>query len=183
MPLGRTHRAINTTLCLPISVGTIGVAHWSPVEALVFGTGFCFATYFMNPDLDLYSLGYKSWGPLRFLWWPYQKSLSHRCYISHFPVISTILRVIYLMWLPVLIIWLLGAGVQATVRTEFFQWAPLLGLYFVAFILGMIMSDSIHTISDVISTDLKRMFSKHPGRHQHFWEHNSRGHSHYRRRH
>lgn len=181
--MGRTHRAINTTLVLPISFGTLQLAHWSPVQAFIFGAGYCFATFFMNPDLDLNSIGYHSWGPLRIIWWPYQKALAHRSYLSHFPVISTILRLIYLMWLPVILIWLLGSSVQAAARETVFDWWPILGIPLMIFILGMTLSDAIHTILDVSSTDLKRMVSRHPSHHETFWEHNLRGsHSHSRRR-
>ncbi len=173
MPMGRTHRAINTYVCLPLTIGSVAFAHWSPIQAAVFGVGYCFATFFMNPDLDLDSVGYRSWGPLRIIWWPYQKALAHRSYFSHFPVISTLLRIIYLFWFPVLLIWLLGSSVQMVAREAIFDWWPILGLYFLMFILGMIVSDAIHTILDVVSTDVKRRFSRHPQRHASFWEHNN----------
>jgi uncharacterized metal-binding protein len=172
MPMGRTHRAINTYLCVPLTGGAIYFAHWSPLQAIAFGAGYCFATFFMNPDLDLDSVGYQSWGPLRIIWWPYQKALAHRSYFSHFPVISTLLRIVYLMWFPVLLLLLLGGSVQAVARDAIFDWWPIVGIYVLIFILGMIVSDSIHTILDTVSTDLKRMFSRHPRRHQSFWEHN-----------
>ncbi len=176
MPMGHTHRAINTYVCVPLSIGAVAFAHWTPLQAGVFAVGYCFATFFMNPDLDLDSIGYQSWGPLRIIWWPYQKALSHRSFISHFPVISTLLRIIYLLWFPVLLIFLLGSSVQSLVRETIFDWWPIVGLHLLIFILGMIISDSIHAILDVSSTELKRLFSRHPNHHQSFWEHN---HDHY----
>lgn len=172
MPMGRTHRAVNTYMCLPITGGAIYAAHWSLPMAASFAVGYCFATFFMNPDLDLDSVGYQSWGPLRIIWWPYQKALAHRSYFSHFPVISTLLRIVYLMWFPVLLLLLLGGSVQAVARETIFDWRPVVGPYLLIFILGMIISDSIHTILDTVSTDIKRRFSRHPQRHQSFWEHN-----------
>jgi uncharacterized metal-binding protein len=172
MPMGRTHRAINTYVCVPLTGGSMLFAHWTPLQAVSFAAGYCFATFFMNPDLDLDSVGYKSWGPLRIIWWPYQKALAHRSHLSHFPVISTLLRIIYLMWFPLLILLLLGGSAQMVARETIFDWWPILGVYLLIFIIGMIISDSIHTILDTVSTDLKRRFSRHPHRHQSFWEHN-----------
>ena len=170
--MGHTHRAINTYVCIPLTIGSVAFAHWSPLQALAFGAGYCFATFFMNPDLDLDSVGYQSWGPLRIIWWPYQKALAHRSFISHFPVISTILRIIYLLWFPILLTWLLGSSVQSLARETIFEWWPIVGLYLLVAVLGMIISDAIHTILDVSSTEFKRKFSHHPHRHQSFWEHN-----------
>ncbi|NWJ96882.1 MAG: metal-binding protein [Chloroflexi bacterium] len=171
MPMGRTHRLINTYLCVPLVVGATVAAHWSPLQALSCGVGYCFATFFMNPDLDLDSVGYQSWGPLRIIWWPYQKILAHRSYFSHFPVISTVLRIVYLMWFPVLMIALLGSSVQMVARETIFDWWPIIGAYLLMFILGMIVSDTLHAILDVVSTDFKRHFSRHSPHHQSFWEH------------
>jgi uncharacterized metal-binding protein len=172
MPMGRTHRAINTALCVPLTAGSIVLSHWSPLQALSCAAGYCFATFFMNPDLDLDSVGYQSWGPLRIIWWPYQKILAHRSYFSHFPVISTILRLIYLMWFPVLMLVLLGGSIQLVVRETIFDWWPIFGAYLLMFIMGMVISDAIHAILDVVSTSFKRRFSRHPHRHQTFSEHN-----------
>ena len=49
-----------------------------------------------GPDLDIYSRHYQRWGWLRCIWLPYQKSLRHRSFLSHGPIIGTTLRVIYL---------------------------------------------------------------------------------------
>lgn len=108
MCMGVTHRTINTMVSFPIAGALLVQAHWHPLQAIIFLGGYTFATFLMNPDLDLDSLGYQSWGVLRFIWWPYQKALAHRCFLSHFPVVGTVCRIIYLMWVPILILLILG---------------------------------------------------------------------------
>jgi len=58
-----------------------------------------------GPDLDIYSVQYKRWGYLKLIWLPYRKLLRHRSWLSHGPIIGTILRLIYLgVWLAMGII-------------------------------------------------------------------------------
>jgi uncharacterized metal-binding protein len=159
MPMGVTHRMINTFMSVPFTVGLLMPPVNRPaLEAACFFTGYTFATFFMNPDLDLESEGYNSWGLLRFYWWPYQKAFSHRSFFSHFPVISTVLRIIYLLWLPVLLVFMLGTAVQSATRELVFDWVPELGPYLLAAVLGMIASDTLHLILDLSSTRLKKTF-------------------------
>ena len=155
MCMGVTHRTINTLASFPITGALLIQAHWLPLEAIVFFGGYTFATFLMNPDLDLNSLGYESWGILRFIWWPYQKALAHRCFLSHFPVVGTICRIIYLMWVPILLLLILGSTVQNTVRNDIFSAWPIVGSFVILWILGMIISDTIHAVLDVASTDFK----------------------------
>jgi uncharacterized metal-binding protein len=162
MPMGTTHRRLNTAISVPLAAGALWLK-WDSGYIVSLLAGFHFATYFMNPDLDLNSLGYKSWGWLRFIWWPYQKMLAHRCFLSHFPVISTILRIIYLLW----------TSVRAAAWETLFDWFPVLGPYLVVFILGMIFSDTLHAIFDTSSTELKTFFrgTRRRGNSRNFFAH------------
>ncbi|HEY9803658.1 MAG TPA: metal-binding protein [Leptolyngbyaceae cyanobacterium] len=95
MPSGRTHDRI-TLWALPM---VAGVTFWQTrsgnVTLLVAG-GFMFGGLMFGPDLDIYSRQYQRWGFLRWIWLPYQKSLRHRSFLSHGPLIGTTLRVVYL---------------------------------------------------------------------------------------
>lgn len=95
MPSGRTHDRI-TLWALPL---VAGVTFWQTrsgnVTLLVAG-GFMFGGLMFGPDLDIYSRQYQRWGFLRWIWLPYQKSLRHRSFLSHGPLIGTTLRVVYL---------------------------------------------------------------------------------------
>ncbi len=95
MPSGRTHDRI-TFLCLPWvgGLGLIVTLNWG--LTLWLCGGFLFSGLMFGPDLDIYSKQYQRWGPLRFIWIPYRKALSHRSWLSHGPIVGTVLRVLYL---------------------------------------------------------------------------------------
>ncbi|MUG91541.1 metal-binding protein [Scytonema sp. UIC 10036] len=95
MPSGQTHDRI-TLWALPF---VTGVTFWQTKSGnltLLVAGGFLFGGLMFGPDLDIYSRHYQRWGFLRFIWLPYQKSLRHRSFLSHGPIIGTTLRVIYL---------------------------------------------------------------------------------------
>ena len=95
MPSGRTHDSI-TLYALPVIAGvTFWQTRSSNVTLFVAG-GFLFGGLMFGPDLDIYSIQYQRWGFLRWIWLPYQKSLRHRSFLSHGPIIGTTLRVVYL---------------------------------------------------------------------------------------
>ena len=96
MPSGKNHDRL-TWLCLPLVVGiTTIVTRNSQLVCLLTG-GFLFSGLMFGPDLDIYSLQYKRWGLLRWLWLPYQKILPHRSLFSHGLFIGTAIRIFYLL--------------------------------------------------------------------------------------
>ncbi len=95
MPSGQTHDRI-TMYALPLVTGvTFWQTHSGNLTLLVAG-GFIFGGLMFGPDLDIYSVQFQRWGFLRWIWLPYQKSLRHRSFLSHGPIIGTTLRVVYL---------------------------------------------------------------------------------------
>lgn len=95
MPSGRTHDRI-TLWALPFIAGVTFIETHSGNLTLLVAGGFMFGGLMFGPDLDIYSRHYQRWGFLRFIWLPYQKSLRHRSFFSHGPIIGTMLRVLYL---------------------------------------------------------------------------------------
>lgn len=95
MPSGRTHDRI-TLWALPWVTGFAFVQTRNANLTLLVAGGFIFGGLMFGPDLDIYSRQYKRWGLLRWIWIPYQKSLRHRSFLSHGPIIGTSLRVLYL---------------------------------------------------------------------------------------
>lgn len=95
MPSGRTHDRI-TLWALPFITGITFVQTRSGNLTLLVAGGFIFGGLMFGPDLDIYSRQFQRWGFLRFIWLPYQKSLRHRSFLSHGPIIGTTLRVLYL---------------------------------------------------------------------------------------
>jgi uncharacterized metal-binding protein len=165
MPSGRTHDRI-TLWVLPL---VAGVAFWQTrsgnITLLVAG-GFMFGGLMFGPDLDIYSRQFQRWGVLRWIWLPYQKSLRHRSFLSHGPIIGTTLRVIYLgSWLVVLAFLVLV--VVAKVENMTVNWQCLganagrsLLLYnsqFLSLFLGLELGAMSHSLADWGSSAFKRM--------------------------
>jgi uncharacterized metal-binding protein len=102
MPSGNTHDRI-TLWSLPLVAAlTFGQTQSSKLTLLVSGS-YLFGGLMFGPDLDIYSCQYQRWGWLRLIWLPYQKSLRHRSFLSHGPLIGTALRILYLAtWIGVL---------------------------------------------------------------------------------
>ncbi|MEG4865354.1 MULTISPECIES: metal-binding protein [unclassified Microcoleus] len=111
MPSGRTHDRI-TLWSLPLVAAlTFGQTQSSNLTLLVSGS-FLFGGLMFGPDLDIYSCQYQRWGWFKPIWLPYQKSLRHRSFLSHGPLIGTALRILYLA------IWIAVFGVLGLVIAE-----------------------------------------------------------------
>jgi uncharacterized metal-binding protein len=165
MPSGRTHDSI-TLYALPF---VAGVTFWqtrsSNVTLFVSG-GFLFGGLMFGPDLDIYSIQYQRWGFLRWIWLPYQKSLRHRSFLSHGPIIGTTLRVLYLSCLlAVVAIFVLAVAeklwniafiwqnVGGTVGRSLTSYAT----EFLALFLGMELGAMSHSLSDWGGSAYKRV--------------------------
>lgn len=102
MPSGRTHDRITLWILPVVAVLTFGQTQSGILTLLVSG-GFLFGGLMFGPDLDIYSRQFQRWGFLRWIWIPYQKSLRHRSFLSHGPIIGTALRSLYLsIWIIIL---------------------------------------------------------------------------------
>lgn len=98
MPSGRTHDRITLSSLPVVVVLTFAQTRSSKLTLIVAGS-FLFSGLMFGPDLDIYSQQFIRWGWLRWIWLPYQKSLHHRSFLSHGPVVGTVLRVVYLgLW-------------------------------------------------------------------------------------
>jgi uncharacterized metal-binding protein len=95
MPSGATHDRI-TLIGLPIAIGLTLLISRSASITLSLGGSFLFSGLMFGPDLDIYSVQFKRWGMLRWIWRPYQKSMRHRSWFSHGPIIGTLIRLVYL---------------------------------------------------------------------------------------
>lgn len=171
MPNARTHDLISV-----VTAGGGNLAYFllTPQPdanvAAIFTVTYLFAGYACAGDLDLDSAQYRRWGPLRFLWWPYQKFVPHRSWISHGLILGGVIRVLYLAvvctglcWLG---LWLYGRfmpDVNASAFTRA-QWESLLNFaqarpYWTgAFLSGFILAGTTHSVADILSTWYKRRF-------------------------
>ena len=107
---GRSHDRATWALALPFG------ALWWPwlglSGAVLAASCFLAGGLLLSPDLDTRSNATRRWGPLRALWWPYRRGLSHRSLLSHTPLIGTAGRLLYL-GLVVLALCLLGQPLGA----------------------------------------------------------------------
>ena len=94
MASGRSHDRTTWALALPFG------ALWWPWHGLpgvaVAASAFVLGGLLLSPDLDTRSNPTRRWGPLRVLWWPYRRLLSHRSLVSHTPLLGTAGRLAYL---------------------------------------------------------------------------------------
>jgi uncharacterized metal-binding protein len=165
MPSGRTHDSI-TLYALPLVAGvTFWQSRSSNVTLFVAG-GFLFGGLMFGPDLDIYSVQYQRWGFLRWIWLPYQKSLRHRSFLSHGPIIGTTLRVLYLGCLLGIVTILLLAITEKLWNTAF-TWQHLgetvgrslssHSIEFLASLLGLELGAMSHSLSDWGGSAYKRV--------------------------
>lgn len=171
MPSGPVHdriTAVGAVLALPAWWYASPTPQNWPVAGALVG-GILFSGWMLSPDLDLNSSIYKRWGPFRFLWWPYQKLVPHRSWVSHSWFISPLLRVAYLLgvtWLVAfMVLWGLrqasGLGPGAPEHTPWdlvqdiyhrYPQATLMGC------LGLVIGTALHSGADTIQTFLKKRF-------------------------
>jgi uncharacterized metal-binding protein len=96
MPNADTHDRI-TYICAPLTAAGAQY-YWQRPMLAALATGLMlFAGLMFGPDLDLHSRPYKRWGPLRFIWKPYQAALAHRSAYSHGPLLGTLIRIVYFL--------------------------------------------------------------------------------------
>jgi uncharacterized metal-binding protein len=164
MPSGVTHDRI-TLISLPIVSGlTLWVSHSASITLSLAGS-FLFSGLMFGPDLDIYSVQFKRWGILRWIWRPYQKSMRHRSWLSHGPIVGTLLRLVYLSgWMVLLgIIWNWVATIN---HWSFWSWQqiqtqiqPFAREHFwqgIAILVGLELGSLSHTWSDTIGSTWKK---------------------------
>jgi uncharacterized metal-binding protein len=170
MPNADAHDRI-TYLCAPLAF--VG-AQWywqQPVLSIIATAAMLFAGLMFGPDLDLHSRPYRRWGPLRFLWKPYQVALPHRSKFSHGPLLGTIIRLVYFLavftFAGSVMLYIQQRYVHGA-RTTFEEqylllrndvfafWRGARRDYLLAGFVGLCFGALTHTAADVIWSALKR---------------------------
>ena len=120
MPSGKVH-AIATTVSAGVLCPVIVMVGKQPLGyAFAFAAG-CLMGLLVNPDLDVRHREIHADAIIRrtagggaahiweFLWWPYARLIPHHRHpLSHWPVLGTMLRLGYMLALPVLAWWALS---------------------------------------------------------------------------
>ena len=167
MPSGSTHDRI-TLWSLPIVTSlSFGLVHSVHLTFFVSG-GFLFSGLMFGPDLDINSRQFQRWGWFRWLWRPYQKSLNHRSFLSHGPIIGTALRLLYLLnWLGILLV--LGLVIDELLGLELSVLGFVTSLWrslsdhdqeIIALLVGLELGAMSHSLSDWSSSVYKRFQTK-----------------------
>lgn len=165
MPSGRTHDRLTYLAALPAAWAAYAYAG-SPGHALITAAGVLFGGLMFGPDLDVKSVQYYRWGPLRWIWWPYQRMFRHRSVWTHGVLVSLVVRLAYFA----LVVGVLAAIAYALVATylpAFAAQGPLPSAMphlaradhaAIAMGLGGIwLGGALHTWADVVVSGAKRM--------------------------
>jgi uncharacterized metal-binding protein len=154
-----------TLWSLPIIAGsTLSITSRADLAFWVSG-GFLVSGLIFGPDLDLYSIHYKRWGKLRWLWQPYQQALKHRSIWSHGPIIGTIGRIMYLsLWVGLVGLFWLGIsqfiGIKTYTGQQLFaicqQSIAKNSAVYIALFCGLELGAMSHYMSDWLVSTYKR---------------------------
>lgn len=153
MPSGRVHALATTLAAATVSPALVILAAQPVDSALAFAAG-CMAGLLLTPDLDVdhrtksYKVVRRSFGRVLaevwyWFWQPYARLLPHRSPWSHTPILGTILRLAYLLFVP-MILW--GALRMFFNLPQFpaLAWHPLWGWA----IAGLMLVDTVHIVMD-----------------------------------
>lgn len=167
---------VHTTFTAGASFGilsSIGLSKILDIPQMFLSVGGCMLGFFLSPDLDVDNGYIGNYYARKFyigfiydiFWKPYRLSLKHRSFWSHFPIVSTVVRMLYLVF-PLSI--LLFKDQPTPVQKIIFYLVPsllmslvpilILGLlyslnvdilyYSLPIILGLIVSDVGHWMKD-----------------------------------
>lgn len=158
MPDHWTHTKINLVAAPFVLAGAYAFTHDWTLTAVV-GVAHMVSTVYLSPDLDLVNSSPEHvWGPFRFLWWPYGKVIHHRSILSHGSALSALLRIAYLL----MMVEFIGGALDGlhvihlgAINDAARQWAGVHQSIVLALVAGCITSDTVHTISDHVSTAIK----------------------------
>ncbi|HNT26252.1 MAG TPA: DUF2227 family putative metal-binding protein [Anaerolineales bacterium] len=154
MPSGKIH-ALATTITAGVGGPMMVVLGGQPVlHGMAFVAG-CMTGLLVNPDLDMrhdtrsHTLVRRSagfvWGALwRYYWTPYSRLIPyHRHWLSHTPVLGTLLRLLYLFAIPGLIYWALTYFLPIPAFTF-----PQVRAVLIWSVAGLMIVDGLHAVMD-----------------------------------
>jgi uncharacterized metal-binding protein len=170
MPSGKTHDKI-TVLTAAAAVPLWWV--YDPVRNLgamaVTLAAYLFSGFWLSDDLDTQSIAYKRWGAFRFLWWPYQKLVPHRSWLSHGLGVGPLLRVVYflfMLWITAKgIFWILtqmgmhvnGNALILNAWHHTLSWTLHHPSFVLWAVLGLVLGGVTHSLADIIVSWARRL--------------------------
>lgn len=144
MPSGKVHAQCTLLLTVPAAIAGF---KWGGEAAALASTAGCLLGLPLTPDLDQEGLSSSENWIIKWtlglgflwvmLWYPYARLFKHRSFFSHFPVVSTLIRLAYL---AIFVAFALGLG-----------WKPPLVRPEIALaaVAGLMLSDAAHWFLDM----------------------------------
>lgn len=151
MSSGKTHGKVTRTTSNLLVVA--GLIVYSNYEVLLLYLG-CLFGLICDPDLDIPTRSDSEGRVMKFnkvlghlwvwLWLPYGKLIPHRSWVSHFPIVSTLIR----FWYLGTFVWFVG--LLFTLDPYWYWLTPMTPNMLIYFILGTMASDVGHWLFDVM---------------------------------
>ncbi len=163
MPSTKTHDFLTlTSASAGLALYAKAVPHPDWVGAGIVACSYVFSGLMLSADLDVASRGYRRWGPLRFIWWPYQKLIPHRSWLSHGLVVGPMLRVLYLCLvlgipLALLVMWGEKHGISLPIFAHLFRFVRSHLREVALALAGIVLGGAMHSVADVVGSLLKRL--------------------------
>ena len=173
MASGKTHTMINLS-AISISLPLIHFYTNLSLDDILVGAGSAFfGTVFLSPDLDLkQSKSSQAWGWFSWIWYAYNRCFSHRK-LSHFFIVGTLSRVVYLFFAAIFLSTLISLVIYCydelsvdsvliaqenvgQIIRDSVLWAEGHPNLLMAGFAGLVFSDSLHLITDLIYSFIKR---------------------------
>lgn len=171
MPSGKVHDKITVvTAAASVPVWWLTATNKDPIALVVALAAYVFSGFWLSDDLDTNSVSYKRWGAFRWLWWPYQKAVKHRSWVSHGVGVGPIGRVLYfliVLWAVTrAIMWLLiQAGVIVNrdallggLWRNSLSWTLAHPTWALWAVIGLILGGLTHSVADAVVSWAKRVW-------------------------
>jgi uncharacterized metal-binding protein len=155
---------VSAALLTPVVLAVPSDNRWLSWGALI--GAHLFSGLLLSNDLDIRAIEYRRWGPFRWIWWPYERLVPHRSWVSHGLVVGPLLRLAYLALAVDLCVVLValavcgtgGDGLGLMHRWHAF-WAQLVSGFprrFGEGLLGLVLGGALHSIPDWMQTTVRR---------------------------
>lgn len=170
MPSGVTHATISVAAAPAVGVYALNLTN-SPTLAFCAAVGCGVVGILVTPDLDQQTRGWAEnkllrsrnivialFGAIHYvLWYPYALFIPHRHFLSHFPIVGTAGRLVYLASALSVVYWLVTAVMHIPLVLP--AWSSISG-YMTAVVAGLAVSDTLHFVADVIVSAIKKTIHK-----------------------
>ena len=148
MPSGYEHTRISLMTLGASVAGAIGILLFDLHLVALAGVAFVIGEALLNPDLDhnAGSRSYRRWWIMRVIWYLYQCMVPHRSALSHWPIIGTTGRLLYL-GIPTMgiLVLIYGPGIlDQTAALAVLYWREVLAVY-----AGIELSALLHIAVDL----------------------------------